>query len=88
MPKIDQLIEDIRELKLEANRRSAHRIYTMLDGHRKEFQDKIDPDYLAMALKSFEALSETNMSQAGSEAFKRDYDKSFEGLLFHLNRIL
>lgn len=88
MPKIDQIIEDIRELKTEVNRRSAHRIFSMLESHRREFAERIDPEYVELALKNFEALSESSAGHAASTEFKREFEKSYEGLLFHLNRIL
>ncbi len=88
MPKIDQLIEDIRELKAEVNRRSAHRIFSMLENHQREFAERIDPEYLAMALKNFGSLSESSPGQAATAEFKREFEKSYEGLLFQLNRIL
>ncbi|MBL7932873.1 MAG: hypothetical protein JNL60_13270 [Bacteroidia bacterium] len=88
MAKIDQLIEDIREMKNETTRRSAHRIFNMLEGHKREFSGKIDSDYLELALKTFEALSEASAGESQTEDYKREFKKSYEGLLFHLNRIL
>lgn len=88
MAKIDQLIEDIREMRHEMNRRSAHKIFNMLEGHKREFSEKIDPDYLNLAMKTFEALSEANAGHSTTDEYKREFAKGYEGLLFHLNRIL
>ena len=88
MAKIDQLIEDIREMRNEINRRSAQRIFKMLEGHKREFSGKIDSDYLELAIKTFESLSEVTSGQAETEEYKREFKKGYEGLLFHLNRIL
>lgn len=88
MARLNQLLEDIRELRHERNRRSAHRIFNMLEGHKKEFSEKIDPDYLALALHTFETLSEASSGESTTDEFKREFEKAYESLLFHLNRIL
>jgi hypothetical protein len=87
MAMLEQLIEEIKELKNEVNHRSALKIFSILDNNKKLFIEKMDPDYFAAILKNFEDISYSSPKEYGTENYKREYQKYFESLSFHLNRI-
>jgi hypothetical protein len=88
MSRLDQLITEIKEIGPEASYRNALQIFKILDANSSLFTAKIDPDYYGTVLKNFEALSASNAREYNSSAFKQDYHRGYELLLFHLNRIL
>ena len=87
MGRLEQVIDEIKELRNETTHKSALRVYNMLEGNRKLFLERMEPDNFKYHLKSFEDLSEVSAKEYNTPGFKRDYNKSFEGLLFHLNRL-
>ncbi len=88
MLRLNGIIDEIKELKKESNHRSALKIVSLLECNHKLFQAKLDPlDYNFM-LRNFEELSHTQSKDYNSAGFARDYEKHFESLLFHLNKIV
>jgi len=47
----------------------------------------MDPEYLEMAIKNFGELCDTPSREYNSAGYIRDYQKYYESLMFHLNRI-
>lgn len=88
MGRVEQIIDEIKELRNETNHRSALRIYNLLENNKKLFLEKMEPDNFKYLANSFEDLSEVATKEYNTPGFKRDYTKNFEGLLFHLNRIV
>jgi hypothetical protein len=88
MSKIEQLIVELKDLRKETNHKSALQIYNILENNKKLFLDKMDaPDYNFM-LSNFEGLSYANPKDYNTPGFIRDYEKYFESLLFHMNKIV
>jgi hypothetical protein len=88
MGRIQQLISEISELRNEINHRSALRIYSLLDNNKKLFLEKLEPDNFKYLVKGFEDLSKISTAEYNTPGFKRDYNRIFESLMFHLNRIV
>jgi hypothetical protein len=88
MDRVEQIIEEIGELRNETNHRAALRIYNLLAYNRKLFLERMDPENFNYLTKGFEEISNSSLTAYNSESFKREYSKIFESLLFHLNRIV
>ena len=85
--RINAIIEEIKELKNERNHCSALKIVSLLENNQKLFLAAMDASDLNFMLRNFEELSQTQPKDYNSAAFKSDYEKHFESLLFHFNRI-
>ena len=48
----------------------------------------MEADSFTMLLKSFENLANENPKEYTSESYKREHEKSFELLLFYLDKII
>ncbi|MBA2612538.1 MAG: hypothetical protein H0U95_11240 [Bacteroidetes bacterium] len=88
MVRINGIIDDIKELKKEANYRSALKIAGLLENNRKLFLDKMDAQDYNFLLRNFEELSQTQPKDHKSATFIREYETRLESLLFHLNKII
>lgn len=88
MSKIEQLILEIKDLRKETNHKAALQIYNILENHKKLFLSKLDPSDYNFMLSNFEGLSYGNPKDYNTTGFIRDYEKYFESLLFHLNKIV
>ncbi len=88
MSRIYGIIDEIKDLQKEKNRRSSMHILNLLENNRKLFLDKMDAADYDFALRNFDELSQTQPKDHNSPGFLRDYEKSFESLLFHLNKII
>jgi hypothetical protein len=88
MARIEQIIDEIKELKNEINHRSSLRIYHLLQNNKKLFLEKMDPDYLDLAIRNFENMCDTPSKDYNSPGYTRDYQKYHESLMFYLNRII
>lgn len=88
MPRIHALIDEIKELQKEKNHRSSLQIARLLENNRKLFLEKMDDADYNYMLRNFEDLSQTSPKDYNSQGFLNEYDKSFESLLFHLNKIV
>lgn len=87
MSRLEQLIDEIRELRNESNHRSALRILSLLENNKKLFAEKIEADYLNMAIRNFEILCDTPSRDYNTPGYIRDYQKYYESLMFYLNRV-
>jgi len=87
MRRVDQLISEIKELRQQATYKSALRVFQLLDNNKNLFLEKIESDTFRFFLTGFSELSEASAATSQSPSFKREYDKLFETLLFHLNRV-
>lgn len=87
MSRLDQLIEEIRELRHETNHRAALRILNLLENNKKLFAEKVDEDYLNLSIRNFELLCDTPSREYNTPGYVRDYQKYYESLMFYLNRV-
>lgn len=87
MSRLDQLIGEIRELKNETNHRAALRILQVLENNKKLFSEKIEEDYLQLAIRNFETLCDTPSRDYHSASYIRDFQKYYESLMFHLDKV-
>lgn len=87
MIRIHGIIDEIKSLRKETNHRAALQIVRLLEGNQKQFLEKMDAADFNFLLRNFEELSQTHPKHYNTEGFIRDFDKNFESLLFHLNKI-
>lgn len=87
MARLEQLVEEIKELKREQNHKTALRIFSILTNNKKLFLEKMDSDVMELILKNYERMSYGSPSDHGTSAYKRDFENYYENLLFHLNKI-
>jgi hypothetical protein len=87
MARLEQMIDEIKGLKNETNHRSSLRILNLLQNNKKLFLEGVDSDYLEMALKNFESLCDTPSKEYNTPGYIRDYQKSYESLMFHLSKV-
>lgn len=88
MARIDQLINEIKELRKESNHRSVLRIYNLLENNKKLFLEKMDAGTFNLILGNFENLSQVASKEYNTTGYVRSYENYFESLLFYLNRII
>jgi hypothetical protein len=88
MARLEQLIDEIKGLRNEANHRASLRILSLIQNNKKLFLEEVDPDYLHMAIKNFEALCDMPSRDYGTEGYVRDYQKYYESLMFYLNKVI
>lgn len=88
MQKVQQLIEEIKELKNDVSHRAALRVFSLLENNRKLFLEKMDAADFNYLLKCFEEISNSNTKDYGTAAYKNEYLKQFELLLFHMDKII
>ncbi|PBQ30644.1 hypothetical protein CNR22_02265 [Sphingobacteriaceae bacterium] len=81
------MIDEIRGLRQETNHRSSLRILNLMQNNKKLFLEEVDPDYLEMAIKNFEDLCDTPSKDYNTPGYIRDYEKYYESLMFHLNKV-
>ncbi|MBA3682533.1 MAG: hypothetical protein H0W73_15415 [Bacteroidetes bacterium] len=88
MSRIHGIIDEIKELQKEKNHRSSLHIVRLLEANQKIFLEKMDAVDYNFILRNFEDLSQTQPKDYNSQSFLYDYEKSFESILFHLNKIV
>lgn len=88
MSRLHGIIDEIKDLQKEKNHRSSLHVVRLLENNKKLFLDKMDVSDYDFALRNFDDLSQTQPKDYNSDGFVRDYEKSFESLLFHLNKIV
>jgi hypothetical protein len=87
MSRIAQVIEEIKELK-EANNRSTLQLYNLLENNRQLFLSRLDPVDFKVIHENFKQLSETHPREYGTPSYKSEFQRAYELLSFHLNRII
>ncbi len=88
MERIKQLIEEIRELGSDRTHRSALRIYNLLENNRKLFLEKLDQKDLDLVIATFNTIANKSPVEYNTTAYKDDFERSYQTLLFYLNRII
>ncbi|WP_317898136.1 hypothetical protein [Aurantibacillus circumpalustris] len=88
MARLEQLIDEIKGLRNEANHRSSLRVLNLLQNNKKLFLEGMEEDYLDMATKNFQLLCDTPSREYNTPDYLRDYNKYYESLMFYLNRII
>jgi hypothetical protein len=79
--------DEINDLKNEVNPRSAFRIHSLLENNRAYFLKHLDPDFYHFILKQFEELA--NQSRLlNTPSFKEQYTKLYGMLSYRLDKIL
>jgi hypothetical protein len=84
MARVEQLINELEEISADCNRRSALQIFNLLKNNKELFLSKLENEDFDPIVKDFESLS--NSSDNNSISFKRDYERAWQLLRFHLNR--
>jgi len=87
MARLEQMIDEIKGLRNETNHRSSLRILNLMQNNKKLFLEEVDPDYLEMAIKNFESICDTPSKDYNTPGYIRDYQKYYESLMFHLNKV-
>jgi len=83
-----ELAEQLKDHKTEINHKSTLKVYNLLENNKKVFLQKMEADSFKMLLKNFENLANENPKEYTSESYKREHEKSFELLLFYLDKII
>ncbi len=86
--RLNALIQEIRELKMETGHKAALDVYRLLNNNKALFGQKMDHDVLNRLLHDFEALSDASPAEAATAGYKREYEKAWELLVFYLGRII
>jgi hypothetical protein len=84
---LDQVINEIKQLKHAPNRRSAIEIARMLGGNKRAFLQSMDPENFEILLQDFERLADAHATEYQNESYKRDFTKSYNLLMFYLEKI-
>ena len=87
MNRLDQLINEIQGYKGNVNQRTAIQIYNILENNKTLFLSKVEKENFTPVLKDFERLSNASYLQSTSAEYKREYQRAYDLLAFHLNRI-
>ena len=88
MSRLQQIIEEIKELKNEANHRSSLRILKLIQNNKKLFLEELDEDVVEMTLRNFESLCNASTLDQADSAYVREFTKYYESLMFYLNRVI
>lgn len=88
MARLEQIIQEISELRQDRSHRAALRIYNLLENNKKLFLEKIEADYFNYILKNFESVSQASPLEFKNDTFLREYQTYCDSLMFHLNRIV
>lgn len=86
--KTKQIIEEIKELRIEASHKSALRIYNLLENNKKLFLEVIDKNNFEFLLSDFQEVSYKNPSDFNTLRSLEQFNKLCENLLFHCSRIV
>lgn len=80
------ILDEINDLKNEANHRAAFRIHALLENNRTWFLKNIDNDFYHFILKQFEGLA--GSSTITPPSFKDEYKRLHGMLTYHLDKII
>lgn len=86
--RIHGIIDEITALRNEPTYRASLQISKLLENNKRLFLEKMPEADLNYMLKNFEELSYSHPKDHDTAGFKREYEKHFESLLFHLNKII
>jgi len=84
---LDQVINEIKQLRDAPNRRSAIEIHRLLDSNQRAFKERIDKDSFGILLTDFAKLADAHATEYLSDGYKRDFKKSYDLLMFYLEKI-
>jgi hypothetical protein len=85
---ISAIINEIRSFKDQATHRSTSEICRLLGNNKTLFTSRMDPDDFRMLLNDFSEIDARPAKEYGSAAFKRDYEKSYNLLMFYLDKFI
>ena len=84
---MNNILEEIKDLKNDPTHRSALRIYNLLDNNKTKFLQKFEADFFSNLLSGFESLAYESPANTTSTDFKDQYHKLHEMFLYRLNRL-
>jgi hypothetical protein len=84
---MNNVLDEINDLKNEPTRRAALRISFLLENNRVFFLKKIDSDFYGFILKQFEHLANES-TLINTPAFKEEYRKLYGMLSYQLDKII
>lgn len=82
------IIDEIRSFRDQAVHRSTSEICRLLENNQPLFLNKMDPDNFRLILNDFKELDARPARDYGSGSFKRDYEKSYNLLMFYLEKFI
>lgn len=86
--RLHDLINEIKELNNTTPRKAAFDIYNILENNKSLFGTALEEDVFRQILKAFETLAYANASEFNSSSYKEDFLKSYNLLLFYLNKVI
>ena len=84
---MNNIHDEINDLKNQINHRSAFRIHTLLENNRVYFLKHLDEDFYNFIVKQFGLLADQSRLQ-NTPHFKEEYKKLYGMLSYRLDKIL
>jgi hypothetical protein len=84
---MNNVLDEINDLKNEPTRRAALRIFSLLENNRAFFLKNIDNDFYHFILKQFERLANES-TLVTTSSFKEEYQKLYGMLSYQLDKII
>ncbi|MBA3663617.1 MAG: hypothetical protein H0W61_05350 [Bacteroidetes bacterium] len=84
---MNNILEEIKDLKNDVTHRSALRIFNLLDNNRDKLLTRFEPDFFKNLHSGFESLAYGSPANSGSADFKNQYSKLIEMFLYRVNRM-
>lgn len=86
--RLNDLIEEIKNLKSVPSHKSTMDICRMLENNRRLFLQKIEEENFKSVLTNFENLSNVRPVDYNSSGYIRDYEQAHSLLSFYFSRII
>lgn len=86
--RLNDLIEEIKNLKAFPSHKSTMDICRMLENNRRLFLEKIEEENFNSVLANFENLSNARPTEYNSSGYLRDYEQAHNLLSFYCSRII
>lgn len=88
MARLDDLVDEIKQLNSQLNYKTALRIHTILSNNRKLFIEKMDEEVVDRSITNFDSLAQVDFKEQSTDNYLRTFRNAFENLLFYINKII
>lgn len=85
---IDDVIGEIKNYKGVSTHKAAFDIYRLLEGNKRLFLSKMNPENFNHLLNNFEHLTYANPKEYNTSGYIREYNTTYDLLLFYIDRIV
>lgn len=87
MQRSAQLVSEIQSIGSEPNIKNATKLLRLLEGNAALFSNLIGEETFSPLLKRFKHFGDCSSAELSNKFEREDYQRSFDLLLFYLNRI-